>query len=80
MLGITALVLTILVFTSFFFTTIDKFLHSKCGFNCGYIVEKKKVFNPIDSVLVTASHLFPLDYLLFYFLASYIYISVLYGI
>ena len=55
-------------------------MHSKCGFSCGFMVEKKSMFNPLDDALVKLSAYFPLDYILFFVFTSYIFICVIYGI
>jgi hypothetical protein len=55
-------------------------LNSQCGFSCGYAIEKKTLSNPVDNVLVFASHHFPLDYILFFVLVVYIFVACLYGI
>lgn len=80
MLGITAACLSILIFGSLFLGAIDRLLNSECGFSCGFMATQTSVFNPLDSVLVYFSTMFPLDYLLFGILMIYIFISSLYGI
>jgi len=80
LIGIFCLTLTLGIIWSIVLTSTDRIFYSKCGFSCGFILDKKQIFNPLDSLLVNASMHFPLDYLFFFILSSYIFICCLYGI
>jgi len=47
-LGLGCLGLSILLVFSILVTNIDRLLNSKCGFSCGYVLEKNTLFNPLD--------------------------------
>lgn len=56
-------------------------MNSRCGFFCGYMVDKKSsIFNPIDEILVLSSSYFPLDYIFFLIMTLFIFISTIYGV
>lgn len=80
LLGFGALFLSFMIWWSLSLNAIDRIMHSKCGFSCGYMIEQKNIFNPLDSLLVTTSNHFPLDYFFFTIMVSYIFICVLYGV
>jgi len=47
---------------------------------CGYLIEKRTMLNPIDSLFVKSSYYFPLDYLIFFMFTLFIFICTLYGV
>jgi LMBR1 domain-containing protein 1 len=51
-LGMGCLGLSVLVVASIVITNVDRMLNSKCGFSCGYLIEKNTFFNPLDTLLV----------------------------
>lgn len=56
-------------------------LSSRCGFYCGYMVDRKSsIFNPIDNILVYSSEYFPLDYIFFLVMTLFIFICTIYGV
>lgn len=71
-------------------TSIDRLIHSECGFSCGYMLEKSpKFFNPLDHILLRLSsyhenifniQLFLLDTMFFSIILFYTFICVLYGV
>jgi len=66
---------------AFILTSIDKFLHSQCGFSCGYtLTSPMKWLNPIDTFLVIIAQWFPLDYILLGLIVTYFYFATLDGI
>ncbi|CAG9328401.1 LMBRD1 [Blepharisma stoltei] len=80
MLGVFALIFSLIFFFSLFFGAIDRLINSDCGFSCGFITSSSSIFNPLDSLLVYLSTMFPLDYLIFGLLILYIFIASIYGI
>ena len=51
-LGIGCLAISLLIVSSIVITNVDRILNSKCGFTCGYLIEKNTLFNPLDFFLV----------------------------
>ena len=49
--GKACLGMSILICASVAITNIDRFMNSECGFQCGYLLEAPKIFNPIDYML-----------------------------
>ena len=54
-------------------------MHSKCGWNCGYVLDDKKFINYLDFSLLNLSKYFHLDYILFAAVNIYVYICSIYG-
>ena len=46
-------------------TGVDKAKNSVCGSHCGYILGQINIFQPLNYILVRASKVFPIDYVLF---------------
>eukprot|EP00347_Sterkiella_histriomuscorum_P022538 403338112 len=79
-MGVFCLCLSLLIVASIVVANLDKFIHSKCGFSCGYFIEEFSLFNPLDWLLVHLSRLFPLDLILIGIILFYVFISCLFGI
>ncbi|MCQ2817870.1 MAG: LMBR1 domain-containing protein [archaeon] len=79
-IGIFCLLLSLLIFFSLFTTSIDKYLNSKCGFSCGFVIDKPRYQNYVNQLLLFSSKYFYLDHILFTIISLYIYISTIYGI
>ena len=87
-IGITCLVASSLLYLSILTTTFERMIKSKCGFHCGYLLERHSYFNFLDSLLVQLSAHFKsifgigiyLDKLCFVILLLYMQICALFGI
>ncbi|TMW56274.1 hypothetical protein Poli38472_008922 [Pythium oligandrum] len=71
-IGVLLLLLSLLVLVSMLITSADKVFHS--SFRKGYLLNSPKFPNPMDGLLVIASHFFPLDYVLFGVLFLYLFL------
>lgn len=78
-IGISLLCLSLLIFASLFITSLDRLLHSKCGFNCGYLLDDMNYTNYLDFVLLYSSRYFHLDYLMFTIINLYVYFCSIFG-
>jgi LMBR1 domain-containing protein 1 len=78
-IGMVSLVLSVLIFLSLFTTSLDRLLHSKCGWNCGYVLDDRNYTNYLDFLLLELSKYFHLDYPFFAFINLYVYICSIYG-
>ncbi|OJJ46312.1 hypothetical protein ASPZODRAFT_133342 [Penicilliopsis zonata CBS 506.65] len=63
--GIILFLSGLLVWVSMLLTVIDKAKNSICKQDCGYIITKINIFNPLDRILVGSAKIFPLDYAIF---------------
>lgn len=70
-IGVTLMVVSLLVVTSILITSIDKIAHS--NFDQGFLLNVPKFPNPMDLLLVLASRVFPLDYVVFAVLFVYLF-------
>eukprot|EP01017_Pseudomicrothorax_dubius_P009133 TRINITY_DN13058_c0_g1_i1.p1 TRINITY_DN13058_c0_g1~~TRINITY_DN13058_c0_g1_i1.p1 ORF type:complete len:508 (-),score=114.09 TRINITY_DN13058_c0_g1_i1:835-2358(-) len=80
LLGLVCLGFSAIILFSLAMTTVDKFVNSKCGLSCGFIIERPQFLNPTDALLVYSSKIFPLDYIFFALFVFYITIACIYGI
>lgn len=78
-IGIVFLIISVLIFISLFTTSIDRLLHSKCGWLCGYVLDDQNYTNYLDFSLLSLSKYLHLDYLLFAIINIYVYICSIYG-
>lgn len=78
-IGIVFLVLSILILSSLLTTSIDRYLHSKCGLDCGFLLDDKNYTNYLDYLMLYSSRFFHLDYILFAIINLYVFICSLYG-
>mmetsp|Transcript_31229 Transcript_31229/g.57089 ORF Transcript_31229/g.57089 Transcript_31229/m.57089 type:complete len:542 (+) Transcript_31229:84-1709(+) len=79
-IGVSMLVTSLLVVLSLLITLVDRFLHSSCGWECGYSVKARSIFNPTDEVLLVSSRFFPLDFIILGFIVLYAFAASVYGI
>ncbi|TDH68853.1 hypothetical protein CCR75_005262 [Bremia lactucae] len=70
-IGVLLMILSLLIVVSILMTSIDKVAHSK--FERGFLLNRPKILNPMDLLLVLASRVFPLDYLVFSVLFVYFF-------
>lgn len=78
-IGIIFFLISELMVISMLLSVIDKFLHSTCKLSCGYAIDKAYIFNPLDKTLNFLSQMFPLDFILFGGLVTYIFVCSIAG-
>lgn len=78
-IGISFLVISILILVSLSTTSIDRYLHSKCGLYCGYVLDDMNYNNYLDLSLLQFSKYFHMDFILFAIINIYVYICSIYG-
>ncbi|EGD85594.1 hypothetical protein H112_06503 [Trichophyton rubrum D6] len=78
--GLLLLLLSIVIWVSMLLTGIDKATNSICKHNCGYILAKVNVFNPINWALLQSAKVFPIDYVLFIVLVLHFFSSSVVGV
>jgi LMBR1 domain-containing protein 1 len=71
---------SLFVVISFVLSSIDMLVNSKCGAACGYRVESPEIQNPSDVALSALSQYFPMDFILFGFIACYLFVSSIHGL
>ena len=71
---------TLLIILSVLLSSIDRAANSFCGASCGFIIDNPKIFNPIDSMLVYLSIVFPLDYIIMVGIIAYFFFCTMAGI
>lgn len=72
---------------SLFISNLDRFLHSECGFSCGYLLETPQFFNPLDYILrrLSSKHNYIiniemfLDIILFVFITIYCLVCIFFS-
>lgn len=79
-IGFGCLMFSLLLIAALVISNIDRFMHSKCGFACGYFIESYTLFNPLDWLLTKLSILFPLDLVFMTMMLLYIFITCLFSI
>jgi LMBR1 domain-containing protein 1 len=78
-IGIIFLILSLLIFISLLTTSIDRLLHSKCGLDCGYVLDDMNYTNYLDFFLLYSSKYFHSDLLIFAVINIYVFICSIYG-
>jgi LMBR1 domain-containing protein 1 len=78
-IGVVFLLLSCLIFISLFTTSLDRLLHSKCGLDCGYVLDDMNYTNYLDSFLLYSSKYFHMDMLTFAVVNIYVFICSVYG-
>ena len=78
-IGIAFLIISLLIFLSLLTTSLDRLFHSKCGLNCGYVLDDMNYTNYLDYALLYSSKYFHLDYLIFFIINIYVFICSMYG-
>lgn len=79
-LGGTLLLLSALLACSLAGSLGDMAAHSHCGLRCGFAVEHARWPNPMDSLLVAASRVFPLDYAVMVAVVLYLFACTLFAV
>ncbi|CAH0480791.1 unnamed protein product [Peronospora belbahrii] len=69
--GVTLMIVSLLIVISMLITSIDKIAHS--NFDRGFLLNAPEFPNPMDLLLVLASRVFPLDYVVFAVLFVYLF-------
>ncbi|KAI8997686.1 hypothetical protein BDB01DRAFT_771978 [Pilobolus umbonatus] len=80
LLGIILLATTLVIVASIFLTIVDKIASSLCGSQCGYIINNRDLFNPVNYIFVKLSKIFPLDYIFMVLLIIYFFLSTITGL
>jgi len=85
-IGLIFLFLSLLIFISLVITSLDRvtyflnqYINSKCGMNCGFILDNKNYTNYLDFILLYFSRHFHFDHLLFAVVNIYVFICSIYG-
>lgn len=78
-IGVSFLLITLFIFVSLLVTSLDRLLHSKCGLNCGYVLDDMNFTNYLDLLLLYSSKYLHLDYLLFAIINIYVFMCSIYG-
>ncbi|RAL07488.1 putative LMBR1 domain protein [Aspergillus homomorphus CBS 101889] len=78
--GIVLFLTAILTLASMLSTDIDKATNSLCKHRCGYSIKNMHIFNPIDWLLAQSARAFPMDYIMFMILTSFLFCSSAFGI
>eukprot|EP00455_Lapot_gusevi_P032977 TRINITY_DN3601_c0_g1_i5.p1 TRINITY_DN3601_c0_g1~~TRINITY_DN3601_c0_g1_i5.p1 ORF type:complete len:363 (-),score=109.87 TRINITY_DN3601_c0_g1_i5:136-1224(-) len=71
---------SLLIIVSLILTTVDKALHSECRTSCGYAIDTPSILNPINSLLVYSSKVFPIDYIIFGGIMVYLFLCTISGL
>eukprot|EP00922_Rhytidocystis_sp_ex-Travisia-forbesii_P047200 GHVS01070318.1.p1 GENE.GHVS01070318.1~~GHVS01070318.1.p1 ORF type:complete len:528 (+),score=76.71 GHVS01070318.1:289-1872(+) len=82
--GCAMLVLSLLVFVSLLFSIVDRWLHSRCGWRCGFVLTEPsggdRFWTPLDAVLLNLSEYFPVDFAFFCVVVVYVFAASLYAV
>ena len=78
--GLFLMLVAIFVWISMLLTGIDKAKNSVCKTHCGYILAHTQIFNPLNWIFVTASKVFPIDYVIFLLLVLFLFSSSIVGL
>ena len=78
--GFLLLLLTIVIWVSMLITGIDKAKNSICKQNCGYILGKLHIFQPLNWIFLKTAKVFPVDYALMALLILLLFGSSITGI
>ncbi|KAG9201533.1 hypothetical protein G6514_005540 [Epicoccum nigrum] len=78
--GLILMVFALVIFASMLITGVDKAKNSVCSSHCGYILGQINIFQPLNWILVRASKVFPIDYVLFLLLTLFLFSASVVGI
>lgn len=78
-LGVLFLGITFLIIAQLIVSLVDRFKHSECKLDCGYVLEKPQYINPIDKMLLGISVAFPVDLFFYGGIVIYLYICCVAG-
>jgi len=79
MIGMSMMSISLLVACSLLLTLLDRLLHSPCGWDCGYTLKERLIFNPADDIFLSLSHVFPLDFIVLGAFVLYIFAASVFG-
>lgn len=80
LIGMAMMCMSLLVVCSLLLTLIDRLLHSPCGWECGYTIKERGIFNPADEIFKQLSLLFPVDFVVLAVFVLYIFCASVFGI
>lgn len=80
MIGMAMLAMSLLVVCSLLLTLLDRLLHSPCGWDCGYTIKQRGIFNPADEIFKELSKVFPVDFIVLAVFVLYIFCASVSGI
>ena len=78
--GIALLIVVAVLMTSIIISQIDRTMHSKCGWTCGFAIANIRLWNPLDFCLTFASQWFPLDYALYTLILWLVLVATIVGL
>lgn len=78
--GLLLMVVAMVIWVSMLLTCIDKIKNSVCKSHCGFLLGYANIFNPVNWILLKASEVFPIDYVLFLLLVVFFFGSSVIGI
>jgi len=79
-IGVGMMSMSLLVVVSLLLTLVDRLVHSDCGWNCGYTLKERRIFNPADEIFLHLSHIFPVDFMVLGVFVLYIFTASVFGI
>ncbi len=79
LIGVVLLIISMLIFASLLTTSLDRLLHSKCGLDCGYVLDDMNYTNYLDFLLLYSSKYFHSDMILFAIVNIYVFFCSIYG-
>lgn len=80
LIGVSMACCSLLVAGSLFLTLLDRFLHSSCGWSCGYTLKERLIFNPTDEIFLSFARFFPTDFIILAILVMYVFSASVFGI
>lgn len=77
-IGKACLAMSFLICVSMMTTNVDRFMHSECGFQCGYLLEQPQIFNPMDYILrrMSSKHNYIVNVEMFLDIAIFVLMSL----
>ncbi|MES1911645.1 MAG: hypothetical protein MHM6MM_004048 [Cercozoa sp. M6MM] len=78
--GIVLFGVSALIAVSVFMSALDRAINSECGAACGFALDRRHIFNPLDDILASSSSAFPVDYLLYGLLVLLLFVATLDGL
>ena len=77
--GIFFLAVSLLLVAQIGISVVDRIVHSKCKWSCGFSIDKPSVANPVDQLLVALAPFFPIDLSFFGLFVVYMFICCIVG-
>lgn len=78
--GLLLMLIAIVIWISVLITGIDKAKNSICKTHCGYLLGQINILQPVNSILVQAAKVFPIDYVVFLLLVLFFFAASIVGI